>query len=1102
MKKLLKCGSLLRGLSAGLAVLLGVAGANAHPYASGLTNNAGTIFFILNESAGTLTVTLTNNGTGQSASLVGTGATSTSTTVGTNAGVQSFNLTQSAVAYTNYSITVFKAGSGAPTQLSVDTNNFVKFPTPRGVAANVNPKSRNFGRTYVGNTTPATASGRSVGRGLYILNADQSDALGRGDTASTGGVPYAVNASSPFHIGVGPDDSVFVSDFATATATTWMYDPDIVNTNLVLAGVGEAANTAVHTDSSSTPIVKGSLATGNLVLWEVDGNFPGNRNNILRWTIGAGPLPWNTAPDLIMGDGAGIPTVQDLTCDLDIAPNGNIIASVNRSAGTDVDSVEVFDPTGVKLWGSLAVGGSPDPLRTCMALAISPDGKYLAMERTDSGVNIVLLTNGVPDLSTLFTITIGPLTGTGRDIAFDAADNILTVSSGQLLLRAYSLGLTTTAITSNDSTTTNGTFVLTTPNTTASVVATTPQASQGGVNGAVGTPVSGVFSVYRTAPDISGPLAVNYKLGGTATNGVYTATASTGETVNVAGSSIVTIPAGQTNVTITITPTTTNVPRLTNTVIITVTGGSAYTSKSPFTDTVYIQNTSSQQLLQIAGGAPSMYKAFSNDYAFFNVQRLGDTTVAAYSLSSFTVSGTAVSGTDYTAPSTPTFNPGDTNQPVAGVPPVDTASPVYTGNKTASIAIAGGGGYTVAPGSVAASLTIIDNAELPAVATLYANPLTSAADAANWNVTYGANDMVNVATDNFEADFGYDLTSNVLNTGAIGPAPNGANNVLRVTVNKKYTFNGTGVASGVNAYPTNVSFSGNFAVRFNMNLVQGSALSSATEGALFGINHNGTETNWWIGTGAVATNNPFPFWASDGYWFWVCSDAGGAANGDYLAFTGNGNAATNHGFAAGFLSATHGTFANNFKNGNSLVAGPLNVVGLGPFDSQSASGVPANASANTTGNPANTWADVEIKQINNVITMSIDKTTIFKQTNNTGINTAGTLMLGYNDPFPSVGGPDGAAYYSNVKVVQIGAPVITQIAQVSTNIVINFATTDGDDTISSFSLLSGTNVFGSSSLFVDTVVGTTTFSQLGSGAFQVTTPKPTNSAVYYRIKHN
>ena len=115
---------------------------------------------------------------------------------------------------------------------------------------------------------------------------------------------------------------------------------------------------------------------------------------------------------------------------------------------------------------------------------------------------------------------------------------------------------------------------------------------------------------------------------------------------------------------------------------------------APFTATINIINTSSQQI-QLAPLAATMYRGFSNDFASFTVTRLGDTNAASYTVNTFvSAGGTAVLGTDYTAPTNITFNPGDTVYTniimplIGGLPPVHQASPdVYIGNLTAIIGV-------------------------------------------------------------------------------------------------------------------------------------------------------------------------------------------------------------------------------------------------------------------------------------------------------------------------------------------------------------------------------------------------------------------------------
>jgi hypothetical protein len=58
------------------------------------------------------------------------------------------------------------------------------------------------------------------------------------------------------------------------------------------------------------------------------------------------------------------------------------------------------------------------------------------------------LINGIPDLANRLDVNTGTNVNSGRDIAFDAADNIYYVSSGQALLRVLSPGGQTLNITS------------------------------------------------------------------------------------------------------------------------------------------------------------------------------------------------------------------------------------------------------------------------------------------------------------------------------------------------------------------------------------------------------------------------------------------------------------------------------------------------------------------------------------------------------------------------------------------------------------------------------------------------------------------------------
>ena len=126
-----------------------------------------------------------------------------------------------------------------------------------------------------------------------------------------------------------------------------------------------------------------------------------------------------------------------------------------------------------------SIAQAADLLRISRAVSVSPDGSRVAIIRDDNNAWIIGLTNGVPDFNSRLLLTNAPNTTLGRDIAFDAAGNLYTVSSGQGLLRVFSPGGISTAITDSD-----GTFGVIKPDQTVVVSATDDFATESGDTGA------------------------------------------------------------------------------------------------------------------------------------------------------------------------------------------------------------------------------------------------------------------------------------------------------------------------------------------------------------------------------------------------------------------------------------------------------------------------------------------------------------------------------------------------------------------------------------------------------------------------------------------
>jgi hypothetical protein len=1097
-------GKLTIGLA---AIALPVHLAKATPYASGVTNTGGgTIQFYINEGGGVVTVTYEDGST--NAAFTGT------TTVA--AGVYTFALG----AHTSYSIQCYKVGAGVPTFIA-SSPAF----TPRGMDVNKNPTSPYFGRIYVSKV--------SSPNGIYSFNANWSVAAG---PTAAGITLQGGNVFEPYRLYVADDDRLMVGDggYDNAGVTTlsdgvWRVAPDLSGSQLFLgpAGQGAGVSAGVHSAVISRPWIIGNVqAGGPVTLLDVDGDFSPNSkvNSLLLYTnITLAALPWQNPPDIV-GPEVGL-NINDIAIanvypGLQIGKTGAsqnyIYCSTYRGNYSNpclqIYTNDIFTSATLALvWDSITadggtVGTGPDfysnvsdanganPDHT-VDIGVSPDGRYVANLIRPNWFVITPLTNGLPDTGNLFKSAPTAATTIARGMAWDAADNLYLSSSGLGLCQSWSLGITSTATTTGNASGATG-FNVVFPSTKAYVVATQNFASQGGNNGVPGTPVPGVFTITRTNAnnDYSQPVTVSFTLSGTAGVGVYTTSPSAG--ITVAGNGSVVIAAGQTSTNISIVPTTANVPRPQTTVILTVKGGSSYSVGQPASDTVYIQNTSTNQLVLTAAAA-TMYKAFSNDYASITVTRWGDTSAPPYTAAAFTYSGTALPNVDFVAPAALDVHPGDltfTPHFLAlsnGVPPVDVANPLYVGNKSFTVTLPGGSSYIVGSTNSSTTLTLLDNAYPPAP-VLFSDPLTDPADASNWAITYASGNLTQEDGD-YNVDFGYDLTANNPNSGVnglIGLPPSGATNALRITCNKQRP-NGT-FGGGVNVYYKNQAFSGNYAVRFNMNMVIGTG-GFTIEGPLFGINHNGLETNWWLATTANFSGGP---WASDGVWYWIQGPpdgAGGFVENDFEEYTGAGGMLPNTGWVnlANVLYLT-----NVFKH--AVFTAPGGVSG----------GTPANNSPVSATPMDNSWSDVEIKQINNVVSLTIDKTAIFNYTNTTKF-TNGYLMLGFNSP---IGGafnnyfspPEEAAYFSNLRVVSIGRPLITSISDSpsgnNNNVTIQFTSTDGDDTPASFALQSAANVTPASGYADVTATITQVATTDGTAKFQATATS-TGTKQFYRIRH-
>lgn len=956
-----------RGLLVAAWLALGPAAALATPYATSLTNESGTVSFRLNESADNVKVVW--NG----------GATTN------DLGARSTGLHTVVLGVTGpFQVVVSRSGVAPWTLISTDTNSLLQFNSPRGVAVNLNPASPVFGRIVVANSSAGTTtSGRPIGDGLYLLNADQSDALGKGNTVSTGGLLFTSGvqqSSNPWHIEFGEDDFLYIGDFSTNTGALYQTDRDVSDgsgTN-VLAFYG-ITNQSVHTTIASSPIVSGSLAAGNLTVWAIDGRFPGsgNFNRLFRWDVAAGPLPYAGVPVPLANP--LLTSNPDVTTDLDRAPDGKFFMMQNRNAGNESGLV-VVDTDGLTvLWRSLtesrSISNNPsavDILRTSRAVKVAPDGLRVAIIRDDLQAWVIPLTNGIPDLSLREVVTAysGLPTSFGRDICWDKAGNLYALSSGNQLLRVFSPGGSTVATTGSD-----GTFELIRPP-SVSVTATDAVAAEQGQDTAT-------FLITRSG-DVSEALTVAFALTGTAINGTDYAT-------NVLST---TIPAGAAEVTVTITPVDDTVAELTESVVLTLTSGAQYDIKAPVFAQADMVDNELPMVINLIPVRTNTYEGTPGIPLVFTIERRGDTNIDIFALT-FSVSGTAASGADFAELVSPYFPAGLVTTNII-LTPIDDF--IYEGDETVTVSVVAGT-EPYEPGAAATFHGVIRDNEFPPATELFADDFETDSSV-NYSIRFGANNGLA----DYTAAFAYDYTAQ-----GISPAPHTSSATTRGLFLQVNKGEGTALGSaGVNVYPLFDTFQGNYALRCDMFLSYGTP-ATGTEHAQLGLNHSGQFTNR-VTQSADANNS-----TAGGDGFWVGIETDGSNNRDYTAYS----YPTPTSLPTAITNRTAASLANVFT------APPYAVAGS-----------PGNGLSNPK-----TWADVELSQFNGVVSLKVNGNLIYQFPNPAGVN-AGTILLGMNDQFDSIGSADNFVVFDNVRVVRLDF-VVTTITRSGDQVTVDFVSSLG-----------------------------------------------------------
>jgi hypothetical protein len=214
---------------------------------------------------------------------------------------------------------------------------------------------------------------------------------------------------------------------------------------------------------------------------------------------------------------------------------------------------------------------------------------------------------------------------------------------------------------------------------------------------------AGVFTISRTGSTASA-LTVNYAVSGTAAGGSDYAALGTS----------VTIPAGSSSVTRTVTPIDDAAVESNETVVLTISANAAYTVGSPSSATVTIadNDTAPPPLPTVTVAATDASAAEPSNTGVFTITRTGST---ASSLTvHYAVSGTASSGGDYAALGTSVSIPAGSLTITRTVTPVDDTS--VESSETVMLMLSANAAYTVGtPSSATVTISDNDTAPLPAV---------------------------------------------------------------------------------------------------------------------------------------------------------------------------------------------------------------------------------------------------------------------------------------------------------------------------------------------------------------------------------------------------
>lgn len=561
---------------------------------------------------------------------------------------------------------------------------------------------------------------------------------------------------------------------------------------------------------------------------------------------------------------------------------------------------------------------------------------------------------------------------------------------------------------------------------------------------------TGSVTITR-AGNTSGPLTVNYRVSGSAQAGLdYTA---------LPGS--VLLAAGQTSTNITINPINDVIGEGIETVTLALSSSPNYDLYTNLTATITLADDNDMASVTVSTTKTNAYEANPNNEGRFEI-RLSNPSSSAVTVN-FSLGGTAVAGTDYTAVGSSVSIPAGETNAVIRIRPINNSTQQTA--RTVTLALSSGTGYSL--GAVTNGMVTIRDDDFLTGATLVYSEDFETDPAADWTVNPSGGDH--------PVELGFDYS-----TAGIPAAPNASPTGVHGA--KLQANLSGGVFGGVSISPASLNLTNDYAVRFDMwqNFNGPAPLGGSGSTQISG--------------GGVGTRGVSPLWpggTQEGVWFAVTGD--GQSTVDYRAYSS--------------AASTGYTEASGVFTGGSRVNTDAYYHEFGGSEppAEQAAIFPSQTGASGPGAPAFLWREVLIKKVGNTVTWYMDGKLLATVPADATNFAGGNIALLHSDINTGSSSDPNAfvtafGLFDNVRAYQLITQPSTPANITAIRLVNNGTTVQVDfdgtaqDTASAFTLQASANA---ASGYADAAAAT--ISQLSPGKFRATIAV-SGDRQFYRVR--